>query len=100
MGKGELVCFSLETKPVRFKSMNARRHPQLAERIGIKPPAVATAPPLEESEQVPSPKPPPLAPWHYDPQLFRKLPQFLTAETGETEHHAEREEPNKVTLGL
>ena len=38
MDKGELVCFSLENNPIRLKSMNAQRHPQLRTRIGIAPP--------------------------------------------------------------
>jgi hypothetical protein len=40
MDKGELVCFSLENKPIRLKSMNAKRHPQLKNRLGIKPPCI------------------------------------------------------------
>jgi type IV secretory pathway TraG/TraD family ATPase VirD4 len=102
LDKGELVCFNLETNPIRLKSMNARRHPQLAERIGMKPPERLLSPPAVEShpEKPTEQKPTRLASWHYDPQLFRKFPQFLTAEMGEMEQHAEREVSNEVTLGL
>ena len=37
MDKGELVCFHLEHKPIRLKSMYAKRHPQLMERFGTNP---------------------------------------------------------------
>ena len=78
MDKGELVCFSLEHKPIRLKSMYAKRHPQLMERFGQTPPERARISPTAESQtEMPSaPKPPPLESWHYDPQLFRKWPQI------------------------
>src|SRR5688500_11152171 len=74
MDKGELVCFDLEHKPIRLKSMYAKRHPQLMARFGQSPPERATKTPTAESQAaMPStPKPPPLESWHYDPQLFRK----------------------------
>ena len=77
MDKGELVCFSLEQKPIRLKSMYAKRHSQLMERLGMTPPERAgTAPTTESKTEMPAaPKPPPLESWHYDPQLFRKWPQ-------------------------
>jgi hypothetical protein len=85
MDKGELVCFSLEYKPIRLKSMNAKRHPQLKKRIGMKLPERLLLPPVAESQQKypPAPKPPPLQPWHFDPQLFRKWPQFMADNRGE-----------------
>ncbi|HZC01416.1 MAG TPA: TraM recognition domain-containing protein, partial [Gammaproteobacteria bacterium] len=86
MDKGELVCFSLEHKPIRLKSMDWRRHPRLKERIGIKPPEIAKAPPLATSDEAPAPKPSPLSSWHFDPQLFRKWPQFVAVERGVGEH--------------
>ena len=77
MDKGELVCFYLEHKPIRLKSMYAKRHPQLMARFGQTPPERARISPTAESQtEMPSaPKPPPLESWHYDPQLFRKWPQ-------------------------
>src|ERR687892_443686 len=38
LDKGELVCFSPDHKPIRLKSMNAKRHPLLARRLGMKTP--------------------------------------------------------------
>jgi type IV secretory pathway TraG/TraD family ATPase VirD4 len=85
MDDGEAVCFiGKKIKPFRIISMDARRHPQLAKRIGIKPPEVPKAPMLALPEQAPAQKPPPLSAWHFDPQLFRKWPQFA-AERGEAE---------------
>jgi hypothetical protein len=77
MDKGELVCFDLEHKPIRLKSMYAKRHPQLMERLGQTPPERAGIAPTTESQTAmpAAPKPPPLESWHYDPQLFRKWPQ-------------------------
>jgi type IV secretory pathway TraG/TraD family ATPase VirD4 len=100
MDKGELVCFSLEHKPSRLKSMNANRHPQLKKRIGIKPPDVAKSSPLALSALAPVPKPPPLQSWHFDPQLFRKWPQFLADSGEESKNHREHEKGNEVSLGL
>jgi type IV secretory pathway TraG/TraD family ATPase VirD4 len=99
MDKGELVCFNLETKPIRLKSMYAKRHPQLKKRLGVKLPEVAKAPPLALPAPAPTPKPPPLSAWHYDPQLFRKWPQ-VHADNGGVEEHADREEVNHVSSGL
>jgi hypothetical protein len=45
-------------------------------------------------------KPPPLAAWHYDPQLFRKWPQVLDENREAGEQLADREEVNEVSLGL
>src|SRR5688572_33195274 len=102
MDKGELICFSLEHKPIRLKSMYAKRHPQLMERFGQTPPERARISPTTESQtEMPSaPKPPPLESWHYDPQLFRKWPQFLTESRGEGENLQEQSEGNGVSLGL
>ena len=49
--------------------------------MGINPPALTPYPPLTDSnpEQPPAQKSPPLATWHYDPQLFRKWPQIQSA---------------------
>jgi type IV secretory pathway TraG/TraD family ATPase VirD4 len=101
MDKGELVCFSLEYKPIRLKSMNAKRHPQLKESIGMKPPE-RPLPPVAESQQNPpsAPKPPPLQSWHFDPQLFRKWPQVHADNGGAGEHVADREEAREASLGL
>jgi len=78
MDKGELVCFSPDHKPICLKSMNAKRHPMLARRLGMKTPDLLRLPPRAASqlEHQPAPKPPPLPTWHYDPQLFRKWPPF------------------------
>ena len=101
MDKGELVCFSLEQKPIRLKSMYAKRHPQLLERFGQTPPDRAGISPATESQTAmpAAPKPPPLESWHYDPQLFRKWPQMAESR-GEGEQHADREEEQQVSLGL
>jgi type IV secretory pathway TraG/TraD family ATPase VirD4 len=78
MDDGEAVCFmGKKIKPFRVISMDARRHPQLAKRIGIKPPEVPKAPMLALPEPAPARKPPPLPSWHFDPQLFRKWPQYV-----------------------
>jgi type IV secretory pathway TraG/TraD family ATPase VirD4 len=103
MDDGEAVCFmGKKIKPFRIKSMDARRHPLLAKRLGMKQPELLRLPPLAESqlEKPTAPKPPPLQSWHYDPQLFRKWPQFLEESRGEGEHLADREEENQVSLGL
>jgi len=101
MDKGELVCFSLEHNPIRLKSMYAKRHPQLMERFGQTPPERARISPTAESQpEMPSaPKPLPLESWHYDPQLFRKWPQF-TDERGVGEYAQEVDQGNEVSLGL
>jgi type IV secretory pathway TraG/TraD family ATPase VirD4 len=102
MDDGEAVCFIGKTiKPFRVKSMDSRRHPQLAKRLGIKPPELLRLPPLAESqlEHQPVPKPPPLPSWHYDPQLFRKWPQVADKrEAGEHAH--DTDQVNEVSLGL
>ena len=101
MDKGEVVCFSLDHKPIRLKSMNAQRHPLLAKRLGMKPPERLLLPAHIERQQEssPAPKPQPLPSWHYDPQLFRKWPQM--AESRGVGHHLEeRDEVNEVSLGL
>jgi type IV secretory pathway TraG/TraD family ATPase VirD4 len=102
MDDGELVCFIGKKKRFRLTSMAGRRHPQLAERMGMKPPELAPPSPPAESqlEQTPPPKPQPLQSWHFDPQLFRKWPQVPDAEMGAMEQDAEREVSNEVTLGL
>jgi type IV secretory pathway TraG/TraD family ATPase VirD4 len=102
MDKGELVCFSLEHKPTRLKSMYAKRHPQLVERFGQTPPERERISPSAESQtEMPSaPKPPPLESWHYDPQLFRKWPQIPTESRGEGGNLQEQTEVNEVALGL
>jgi hypothetical protein len=101
MDKGELVCFSLEQKPIRLKSMYAKRHPQLMERFGQTPPVRARISPTAESQTaMPSaPKPPPLESWHYDPQLFRKWPQ-VADERGVGEYTQEVDQGNERSLGL
>jgi type IV secretory pathway TraG/TraD family ATPase VirD4 len=102
MDDGEAVCFmGKKIKPFRIKSMDARRHPLLAKRLGMKQPELLRLPPLAESqvEKRPAPKPPPLPSWHYDPQLFRKWPQMAESR-GEGEHLQEQTEVNKVSLGL
>jgi hypothetical protein len=102
MDDGEAVCFIGKTiKPFRVKSMDSRRHPQLAKRLGIKPPELLRLPPLAESQlkHQPVPKPPPLPSWHYDPQLFRKWPQVADKrEAGE--HAQDTDQVNEVSLGL
>jgi type IV secretory pathway TraG/TraD family ATPase VirD4 len=102
MDDGELVCFIGKKKPLRLKSMDWRRHPQLRKRLGIKPPALTPLPSPEDSkpEQPPAQKPPPLAAWHFDPQLFRKWPQSVTAENGVGEHAQDVDQGNEVSLGL
>jgi hypothetical protein len=101
MDKGELVCFSLEQKPIRLKSMYAKRHPQLMERFGQTPPErVGITPTVESQTAMPAaPKPPPLESWHYDPQLFRKWPQ-VADERGVGEYTQDVEQGNEVSLGL
>jgi hypothetical protein len=101
MDKGELVCFNLETNPIRLKSMNAKRHPQLKKRLGMKLLEVATAPPLANPDPAPVQKPPPLSAWHFDPQLFRKWPQIMAESGGEgEENHREQDMGNEVSLGI
>src|SRR5918992_73461 len=101
LDKGELVCFSLEHKPIRLKSMYAKRHSQLMERLGQPPPERAGISPSAESQAAmpAAPKPPPLQSWHYDPQLFRKWPQF-TDERGVGEYAQDREQGKEQSLGL
>ena len=96
MDDGELVCFIGKKKPFRLKSMDWRRHPQLRKRLGIKPPALTPLPPFADGkpEQAPAQKPPPLAAWHFDPQLFRKWPQFLAESGGAGENSADIEAVN------
>jgi len=102
MDKGELVCFSLDHKPFRLKSMNARRHPLLAKRLGMKPPKRLLLPAQIERQQEssPAPKPQPLPSWHFDPQLFRKWPEMLAEGRGEGEVIREHAEVNEVSVGL
>jgi type IV secretory pathway TraG/TraD family ATPase VirD4 len=98
MDDGELVCFNGKKKPFRLKSMDWRRHPVLKKRIGIIPPEVTQAPPL--ALPAPAQKPPPLAAWHFDPQLFRKWPQMLAESRGEGDNVREYGEVNEASLGL
>jgi type IV secretory pathway TraG/TraD family ATPase VirD4 len=102
MDDGEAVCFiGKKIKPFWVKSMDARRHPLLAKRLGIKLPDLLRLPPPAEKQQErqPAPKLPPLADWHYDPQLFRKWPQM--AESREVGEYAqERDQVTKVSVGL
>ena len=94
MDDGEAVCFMGKTiKPFRIISMDARRHPLLAKRLGMKQPELLRLPPLAESplEKPPAPKPPPLPSWHYDPQLFRKWPKHATQIEEEADDHPETE---------
>jgi len=102
MDDGELVCFMGKKKRFRLKSMDWRRHPQLRKRLGIKPPALTPLPSLADgkSEQPPAQKPPPLASWHFDPQLFRKWPDMLAEGRGTGEDIREHAEVNEVSLGL
>jgi type IV secretory pathway TraG/TraD family ATPase VirD4 len=103
MDDGEAVCFiGKKIKPFRVTSMDSRRHPQLAKRLGMKVPEVLRLPPPAKSQVAPPPasKPAPLPSWHYDPQLFRKWPRVLASEMGEREHRQEREMSNWATLGL
>jgi hypothetical protein len=81
---------------------DARRHPQLKERLGRTPPERATISLTAERqpEKPSAPKPPSLAAWHFDPQLFRKWPQFMADSGGEGEHRREQESGNEVSLGL
>ena len=103
MDKGELVCFDLEHNPIRLKSMYAKRHPQLMERFGQTPPERAGISPSAErqAEKPAAPKPPPLQSWHYDPQLFRKWPQYVAAEREAGEHsQGADDQVNEVSLGI
>ena len=101
MDKGEVVCFSLEHQPIRLKSMYAKRHPRLLERFGQTPPERARISPTAESptSMPPEPKSQPLESRHYDPQLFRKWPQF-TDERGVGEYAQDEDQVNEVSLGL
>jgi len=81
--------------------MYAKRHPQLLERLGQTPPKRASIS-LNAASQIDmpaAPKPAPLESWHYDPQLFRKWPQF-TDERGVGEYAQEVDQVNKASLGL
>jgi hypothetical protein len=82
--------------------MYAKRHLQLMERFGQTPPERARISPTTESQtEMPSaPKPPPLESWHYDPQLFRKWPQFDAAERGAGVHAQNADQVNEVSLGI
>jgi type IV secretory pathway TraG/TraD family ATPase VirD4 len=102
MDDGELVCFIGKKKRFRLKSMDWRRHPALLERMGMKPPTLTPLPPLTESqpEHAPAQKLPPLPAWHFDPQLFRKWPQDVTAERGVGENAQDAEQANEVSLGI
>jgi type IV secretory pathway TraG/TraD family ATPase VirD4 len=102
MDDGEAVCFmGKNIKPFRIKSMDARRHPLLAKRLGMKPPEPLRLPPPAEShvEKPLAPKPTPLPSWHYDPQLFRKWPQF-TEGRAMVESLSDSEEVHEVSLGI
>ena len=103
MDDGEAVCFiGKKIKPFRVKSMDSRRHPQLAKRIGLKVPEPLRLPAIAASykDPPPAPKPPPLPSWHFDPQLFRKWPQHAAAERGVGEHTQGADQVNEVSLGL
>jgi hypothetical protein len=102
MDDGEAVCcIGKKIKPFRIKSMDARRHPLLVKRFGLKPPELLRLPPFAESqlEHQPAAIPPPLAAWHYDPQLFRKWPQMAQGR-GEGEQAQGVEQVHEVSLGL
>jgi hypothetical protein len=102
MDDGEAVCFiGKKIKPFRIKSMDSRRHPLLAKRLGMKQPELLRLPPFVESQlEKPSAKKlPPLPSWHFDPQLFRKWPQMAESR-GEVENLQEQTEVNEVSLGL
>jgi type IV secretory pathway TraG/TraD family ATPase VirD4 len=96
MDDGELVCFIGKKKPFRLKSMDARRHRLLAQRLGMKSPELLRLPPRAASQQEhpPAPKPPPLPSWHFDPQLFRKWPQFAAESGGAGEQLADTDGVN------
>jgi len=102
LDKGEAVCFSLDHKPFRLKSMNARRHSLLAKRLGMEPPKRLLLPAQIERQQAspPAPKPQPLPSWHFDPQLFRKWPEMLAEGRGAEEVIREQAEEHEVSLGL
>jgi type IV secretory pathway TraG/TraD family ATPase VirD4 len=102
MDDGEAVCFIGKKKPFRLKSMDARRHPLLAQRMGMKQPELLRLPPLAASQQEspPAPKPPPLASWHFDPQLFRKWPQFAAESGEEGQNQQETDVVNEMSLGV
>jgi type IV secretory pathway TraG/TraD family ATPase VirD4 len=100
MDDGELVCFIGKKKRFRLKSMDWRRHPRLKERIGIKPPEITKAPPLATPDEAPARKPSPLQSWHFDPQLFRKWPQYIAAERGAGEQSQDPDLVDAVSLGL
>jgi type IV secretory pathway TraG/TraD family ATPase VirD4 len=96
MDDGELVCFMGKNKPIRLKSMDGRRHPLLAARMGMKSPELLLLPSVAASQQKPppAPKPQPLASWHFDPQLFRKWPQFAADSGGAGERLADTDGVN------
>jgi type IV secretory pathway TraG/TraD family ATPase VirD4 len=103
MDDGEAVCFiGKKIKPFRVTSMDSRRHPQLAKRLGMKVPEVLRLPAPAQSHAAPPPaaKPAPLPSWHYDPQLFRKWPQVHADDGGVGENLSDREEVNQVSLGI
>ena len=102
MDDGELVCFIGKKKRFRLKSMDWRRHPTLLKRMGMKPPTLTPLPSPAESqpEHTPAQYPQPLPAWHFDPQLFRKWPQYVTAERGAGEHAQDTNQVHEVSLGL
>ena len=102
MDKGEVVCFSLDHKPFRLKSMNTKRHPLLAKRLGMNLPKPLLLPAHIERQQEPPPAPTlqPLPSWRFDPQLFRKWPEMVAEGRGEGEVIREHAEVNEVSLGL
>jgi type IV secretory pathway TraG/TraD family ATPase VirD4 len=103
MDDGEAVCFiGKKIKPFRVTSMNAQRHPQLQARLGRTPPELARiSPPTESEPETPSTKkPPPLAAWHFDPQLFRKWPQYVADKRGAGEHSQGADQVNEGSLGI
>jgi len=98
MDDGELVCFMGKKKRFRLKSMDWGRHPALLKRMGMKPPDVSKAPPL--AVPAPARKPPSFPSWHFDPQLFRKWPQYVESERGVGEHAQDTNQVNEMSLGL
>jgi type IV secretory pathway TraG/TraD family ATPase VirD4 len=102
MDDGELVCFIGKKKPFQLRSMDARRHPQLAKRIGMKMPKLLLFPAQAERHEKapPAPKPSPLPSWHFDPQLFRKWPQIIEERRAGGDHQSEQEAVQEVSLGI
>jgi type IV secretory pathway TraG/TraD family ATPase VirD4 len=103
MDDGELVCFMGKKKPFRLKSMDARRHPKLKTRLGMRPPELARTQPLEKpspEQEPPSQNHQPLQSWHFDPQLFRKWPMDTDNGKGTGEPAQEMDRMNEASLGL